>query len=92
MGNLALEMSDVHDGFRERLTDVFDGWRKRLEKILVEAQKEKQIHTEVDPGSLAQFIVANVEGAILLGRVKRNPGVLSECFRHLKDYLTRIAK
>ena len=87
MGNLALEMSDVHDGFRQRLVGVFDAWRKRIEEILVDAQKSERIRQSLDPGSLAQFIVATVEGAILLGKVKKDSHVLVECFKHVKDYL-----
>src|ERR1700730_12048662 len=30
MGNLASELSDVHEGFRQRLAGVFDLWRIRL--------------------------------------------------------------
>ncbi len=87
MGNLALEMSDVHVGFRQKLIRVFEAWKERLREILVAAQKIGQIRQDLDPGSLAQFIVANVEGAILLGKVKKDPSVLSECFQHVMSYL-----
>src|ERR1051325_6377439 len=30
MGNLASELSDVHEGFRQRLASLFDIWRTRL--------------------------------------------------------------
>src|SRR2546425_11200160 len=38
MGNLASELSDVHEGFRERLAEVFSGWRQRLTEVLVDGQ------------------------------------------------------
>src|SRR3990170_672489 len=30
LGNLAAELSDVHEGFRTRLASVFAAWRERL--------------------------------------------------------------
>jgi hypothetical protein len=30
MGNLASELSDVHEGFRQRLAEIFDQWRETL--------------------------------------------------------------
>src|SRR6059036_2752859 len=30
LGNMALELSDVHEGFRARLASVFSAWRERL--------------------------------------------------------------
>ena len=38
MGNLASELSDVHEGFRARLASVFTAWRARLTTALEEAQ------------------------------------------------------
>src|SRR5689334_22237203 len=37
MGNLASELSDVHEGFRARLASVFTRWRERLTVALQEA-------------------------------------------------------
>src|SRR2546425_12824008 len=34
LGNLAAELSDVHEGFRTRLAVVFSAWRKRLTQAL----------------------------------------------------------
>src|SRR2546428_13766281 len=38
LGNLAAELSDVHEGFRTRLATVFSKWGERLTRVLTEAQ------------------------------------------------------
>ena len=43
MGNLASELSDVHEGFRARLASVFDGWRERLTVALARAQQRGEV-------------------------------------------------
>src|SRR3989441_10598680 len=39
LGNLASELSDVHEGFRARLASVFAAWRERLTPALPTAQR-----------------------------------------------------
>ena len=43
MGNLASELSDVHEGFRARLASVFTAWQERLTLVLREAQTRGEV-------------------------------------------------
>src|SRR6185503_2112620 len=43
MGNLASELSDVHEGFRARLASVFTAWRERLTVALRQAQQRGEV-------------------------------------------------
>lgn len=91
MGNLASELCEVHEGFRQRLADVFAYWRSTLAGVLAEGQRRQQIRPEVDPSSAAQFVVASLEGAILLAKLSRDIGVLERCVHELKEHLTLYA-
>lgn len=93
MGNLATELADSHEGFRQRLARVFNLWRERIAGALARAQAEGTLAGETDPDGLARFLVAGLEGGILLARVQRDIRVLETCVaelrRHLALYLRR---
>jgi TetR/AcrR family transcriptional repressor of nem operon len=88
MGNLACELSDVHEGFRERLASVFTAWRERLTAALCEAQQRGEVVQGCRPESIGHFLVAGLEGALLLSKVSRDIGVMEQCVMELKHYLT----
>ena len=88
MGNLASELSDVHEGFRQRLAEIFDIWRTHLAEAIRRGQARGRLRAEVDPSRLAQFLVAGLEGAILLGKVTKDITVMERCVEELKQHLT----
>jgi TetR/AcrR family transcriptional repressor of nem operon len=87
MGNLASELSDVHEGFRARLASVFTAWRARLTTALVEAQMRGEVTADCRPEPVAHFLVAGLEGAILLAKVSKDITVMEQCVAELKRYL-----
>jgi TetR/AcrR family transcriptional repressor of nem operon len=88
MGNLACELSDVHEGFRQRLAELFDIWRARLADALLRGRRRGYFRGDADPSRLAQFLVAGLEGAILLSKVTRDIAVMEKCVEELKQHLT----
>ncbi len=88
MGNLASELSDVHEGFRKRLAGIFLRWRVRLTGALERGQVTGRLRMDFDPVGLGQFIVAALEGAILLTKVSKDISVMEQCVEHLKHHLT----
>ncbi|HTO13680.1 MAG TPA: TetR family transcriptional regulator C-terminal domain-containing protein [Candidatus Binatia bacterium] len=88
MGNLASELSDVHEGFRARLASVFTAWRVRLTTALTEGQGRGEVVASCRPAATAQFLVAGLEGGILLTKVSKDIAVLEQCVSELKRYLT----
>ena len=88
MGNLACELSDVHEGFRARLASVFTAWRARLTAALVDAQVRGEVVASCPPEPVAQFLVAGLEGGILLTKLSKDIAVLEQCVSELKRYLT----
>src|SRR5437899_3648762 len=71
MGNLASELSDVHEGFRKRLASVFTTWHARLAEALAEAKRRGQVSADCDSDAAARFLVASLEGAILLTKLSK---------------------
>ena len=88
MGNLASELSDVHEGFRQRLAGMFLQWRVTLAEVLARGQESGRLRSGLDPASAAEFLVAALEGAILLTKVTRDISVMERCVTELKQHLT----
>jgi TetR/AcrR family transcriptional repressor of nem operon len=88
LGNLASELSDVHEGFRARLFGVFSAWRARLTQALAEAQAEGSVGSDCRPEAVAQFLVASLEGAILMTKLTKDIAVMEGCVDELRRYLT----
>lgn len=88
MGNLASELSDVHEGFRRRLAGIFAQWRGRLTEALSRGQSMGRVRRDTDPARVAQFLVAALEGSILMAKVTKDIGVMDKCVEELKQHLT----
>jgi TetR/AcrR family transcriptional repressor of nem operon len=88
MGNLASELSDVHEGFRQRLAGVFDLWRIRLAEAVTRGQARGRLRVDMDASCVAQFLVAGLEGAILLSKVNKDITIMERCVGELKRHLT----
>jgi TetR/AcrR family transcriptional repressor of nem operon len=88
LGNLASELSDLHEGFRTRLADVFSAWRARLTSALQEGQARGEVGADCRPESIAQFLVASLEGAILMTKLTKDITVMEQCVTEMKRYLS----
>jgi TetR/AcrR family transcriptional repressor of nem operon len=88
MGNLASELSDVHEGFRTRLASVFEAWRQRLTVALRAAPVLRAGESERRAGAVAQFVVASLEGSILMTKLTKDITVMEGCVDELKRYLS----
>jgi TetR/AcrR family transcriptional regulator, transcriptional repressor for nem operon len=88
IGNLASELSDVHEGFRQRLAGIFDAYRDHLAEAIRRGQRSGRLRSDADAARVAQFLVAVLEGAILLGKVTRDITVMERCVEELKEHLT----
>ncbi len=69
-GNLAAELADAHEGFRIRIEAIFERWANQIRSLLWEARP--QLKDDVNAVRLSRFIIAALEGAVLMTRVKRD--------------------
>ena len=84
-GNLAGELADSHEGFRLRLDRVFDQWAGQLQSLLWELRA--RLKDDVDAARLSRFIVAALEGGMLMTRVKRDVTVMEGIGDDLKRFI-----
>jgi TetR/AcrR family transcriptional repressor of nem operon len=88
LGNLASELSDLHEGFRARLDAVFTAWRERLTDALGRARQSGELQADCRPVAVAHFLVASLEGAMLMTKLTRDIAVMEQCVDELKRYLS----
>jgi TetR/AcrR family transcriptional regulator, transcriptional repressor for nem operon len=88
IGNLASELSDVHEGFRAKLAGVFRLWRERLTQALAEGQARGEVTPGCDPVAAGRFLVASLEGAMLITKVQKDISVMEQCVAEMKHYLS----
>lgn len=84
-GNLSAEIFVLGEGFRVRLALAFDRWVAQIESTLWEARAFLKPGT--DTRRLSRFIVATLEGALMLSKVSRDAGMLREVETDLKRFL-----
>ncbi|WP_328755209.1 TetR/AcrR family transcriptional regulator [Geomonas propionica] len=72
IANLALEMSDQCEAFRQRLEYALQGWIDSLAALLKEAREDGAIPIDVEPAVLAESIVTSFEGALLRAKVMKS--------------------
>ena len=87
LGNLATELADAHEGFRQRLAGGFERWRECLGGALTRARAAGTLVPDVEPAGLARFLVASLEGAILLTKVQKDIRIMEDCVAELRRHL-----
>ena len=75
-GNLAIEMSEHDEVFRQRLQSVFAAWVEKLKPVLAGMVEPPLAVSPAELDKLAQGVVALVEGGILLMKSKQDIEVL----------------
>lgn len=84
-GNLAGELAEVHEGFRQRLDVVFEKWAKQLEALFEELRP--RLREGVDAARLSRFVIAALEGGMLMTRVRRDVQVMEGIGEDLKRFI-----
>lgn len=89
IGNLSAALSDTHDAFRRRLAECFDEMALEFKPHLDAAAQKSCPGQGVDTKALARYIVAIVEGSILLTRTQQDRQMMRRHFDYLKEHLKR---
>lgn len=84
-GNLALEQSDINENFRTKLSDFFGLWKSAIEECVSEGIRDGYFEEDLDSDSLADLILAQIEGGILLSKTHKSIETLkNSCKKTLK--------
>lgn len=85
--NTAIEVDNVDSPLRDRVLAAVDSWRGLIIRIVEKGIKKGEIKATVEPDTVATIIICNLEGAIMLSQLEKNPIHLRRAIAHLQDYL-----
>ena len=91
VGNIALEMGDLSEPFRERASRFFEEWSARLSRCLASARREGRIPGDVDPQAVSEAAIALYEGSVMLARTHRDAALIRRVGRVLQTLLHRLS-
>lgn len=77
IGNFSSEMSR-NDEFRDRLAQMYSDWSNALENCIKDADSAGRLKVNIQPKTLAAFLVNAWEGAVLRAKVELNGSALDD--------------
>jgi TetR/AcrR family transcriptional repressor of nem operon len=77
IGNLALELSCLDEGIRQRLRETFADWADAIEHMLRLTIANGDLPA-IDTTTTAQTIVAYFEGVLMLAKIQNDPKVVKQ--------------
>jgi TetR/AcrR family transcriptional repressor of nem operon len=89
LGNLAIEMSDIHEGFRTRLSQAFSQMQSQVVATLECARLQGTLRRGTDIPRLAYFMIAGLEGAFMMGKLHRNADLMENVMDELKAHVSQ---
>ncbi len=90
LGAFAQELSDSSPKMRAACCCGFENWAKSFAKVLMEAKKFHSPKKAVDPKSLAEHLIAVLEGSLILAKSQGNASQVEKNITHYKKYLQAL--
>src|SRR5271165_690258 len=91
--NTTVHSANENPVLRQRVRDALHGWQRMLGEIVEEGKQARMIREDINACKLANLIIGNIEGAMLIGRIERTDQALRDALEHLNEYLeTRVRR
>jgi TetR/AcrR family transcriptional repressor of nem operon len=88
-GNLAQEMSSIHEPLRQALSDFFGSVSDRLQQCFEEGKLSGDFRKDLPSNEVAEFSIAVIQGSYLLRKTHKDPQVMERSIRTLRQILGR---
>jgi TetR/AcrR family transcriptional repressor of nem operon len=85
--NTAVESDDGNTLLRRKAVKALQSWTTRLSQITTEGIEKGHINPRIDPMKLSHQIIASLEGALLISRLRNNNETLEDMRQQLHSYL-----
>jgi TetR/AcrR family transcriptional repressor of nem operon len=89
-GNLSTALCETHDGFRRRLADCFEAMAMDFKPRLDAVARQHAPRRRIDTLGLARYLVAVLEGSIILARANQDAPIIGRHFQLLKEHLRQV--
>lgn len=85
--NTAIEVDDTDSPLRDRAIAAINNWRSLIVRIIHQGIKKGEIPATIEPDTVATIIICNIEGAIMMSQLEKNPVHLERAVAHLQNYI-----
>jgi TetR/AcrR family transcriptional regulator, transcriptional repressor for nem operon len=89
--NTAIESDDGNPFLRARARDALATWTKRISEIARQGIRDGEIAPKLDPGDFADLIIATLEGALMMARLRQSQAAVRAAAAHLHEMLDALA-
>jgi TetR/AcrR family transcriptional regulator, transcriptional repressor for nem operon len=89
LGIIGNELTEDDEAIRQDLNLVFEALKERIATFLRKEKSEARLLPSTDEEQLAEFCVATMQGAMLLGKVRRDSRRVAGTFEDLLMHLSR---
>jgi TetR/AcrR family transcriptional repressor of nem operon len=86
-GNLAQEISSIHEPLRESLSLFFAACAEAMEQCFEEGKQAGVFQQELPSRQISEFVLAQIQGAFLMRKTHKNPEIIENNFRVLRKLL-----
>ena len=89
-GTIGNEVTENDELIRQDLSLIFEVVKNKLAAFFIKEKAKRQLSPEANEEQMADFCMATIQGAMLLGKIKRNSQtaetIVREALAHLKHY------
>ncbi len=89
LGIIGNELTEDDETIRQDLNLVFEALKERTATFLRKEKSEVRLLPTTDVDQLAEFCVAAIQGAMLIGKVRRDSRAAARIFEDLSTHLSR---
>jgi TetR/AcrR family transcriptional regulator, transcriptional repressor for nem operon len=87
--NTAIEADDTHPVLRDHARRAMDEWSEFILRTVTKGIERGQIRPEIDAHELATFLIATLEGAIMLSKLYGDTVHMNRAVAYLETYLDK---
>jgi AcrR family transcriptional regulator len=90
IGNLALEVSNSQKKARKLIIANFNAWREAVSGLIEKGAD--RMPADLDPTAVATYVLATMEGAVMLARAYRSFEPFDQAINQLEKYINRLVR
>jgi TetR/AcrR family transcriptional repressor of nem operon len=90
LGNFTQELSDTHPEIRSLCVQRFAEWAAPFKQDLDEAKAKYASKAPFDTQSLAEYLIAVLQGSMILAKAKQDKRVVAQNLQHFKQYVKNL--
>ena len=89
--NTAIESDNAHPALRDKARAVMREWQTFIRKVIATGVRSGELPGSLDPEHLASFLIAALEGAVMLSSLYDDPAHMDRTADHLRRYIDELA-